>query len=101
MIVAVMLQSASAKLVFSAGFSDDGVLQRSSADGAAVYGFTDTSSRVYVQVSGTDGSGSSVSYSVDAAVYSWTGGASFYPNTPAPPPHGDYVWRAQLRPAQV
>ena len=100
-IVAVMLQSASAKLVFSAGFSDNAVLQRSFTDGAAVYGFTDTSSRVSVQVSGTDGSGSSVSYSVDAAVHAWTGGASIYPSTPAPPPHGDYVWRAQLKPTQV
>lgn len=41
--LATMARYTSADLVFSAGFSDDAVFQRSATDGAFVYGFVDGS----------------------------------------------------------
>lgn len=41
--LAAMARCTSADLVFSAGFSDDAVFQRSATDGAFVYGFVDGS----------------------------------------------------------
>ena len=92
---------ARADLVFSAGFSDDAVLQRTtSSDGAMVYGFTDSlQDKVAVSVSGIDGAGKAVSYKLNAQVTAWTGGTDIHPNTPPPPPHGNFVWRAALQPA--
>ena len=41
LILALSVMSASADLMFSAGFSDDAVFQRSAVDGHRVYGFVD------------------------------------------------------------
>ena len=91
--------SAGADLIFSAGFSDDAVLQRTTGtDGALVYGFTDSNAKVAVSVSGTDSTGKAVSYKLDAQVTPWAGGGDIHPNTPPPPPHGGFVWRAALQP---
>ena len=91
---------ASATLTFSAGFSSDAVLQRSTgSQGARVYGFTDSAEAVTVTVDGEDGEGTPVQYKVPATVFSWTGGTDVHPDTPPPPPHGDYVWAASLKPA--
>lgn len=50
------VQSAQAQLVFSAGFTDDAVFQRSATQGASVYGFTSTSQgTITVEVVGTSG----------------------------------------------
>eukprot|EP01049_Picozoa_sp_SAG25_P015755 SAG25_NODE_3326_length_1128_cov_1.300292_1_plen_317_part_00 len=99
-IVAATLAHAQADLLFSAGFSDDAVLQRTSgSQGAMVYGFTDQQAKVRVSVSGTDGAAKAVSYKLDAHVTAWTGAADIHPNTPPPPPHGSFVWSASLQPS--
>lgn len=100
---------AEAALTFSAGLSDDAVLQRSTAatgatattgataaTGAKVYGFTDPSAAVSVTVSGNDGT--AVSYKVPADVSARTGGGDSHPDTPPPPPHGGFVWVVALKP---
>jgi len=99
LVLSLLCSSAWATLQFSAGFSNDAVLQRSTAAGAAVYGFTDTAAAVTVAVTGTDGKGAAVSYKVQADVHAWTGGKDIHPDTPPPPPHGAFVWRAALKPA--
>lgn len=101
--MAALAGMASADLIFSAGFSDDAVFQRSPTDGAMVYGFVTepASSPVMVAVSGTDGKGQAVSYKVPGTVSAWAGGADIHPSTPPPPPHGKYVWRAQLKPQEA
>ena len=81
-------------------------MQRDASNGAAVYGFVgsspvDGNDAVTVSVDGKDGSGTSVSYSVQATVHAWTGGKDIHPNTPDPPAHGDKVWRAELHPAKA
>jgi hypothetical protein len=91
-------EGADAALVFSAGFSDDMVIQRSTSEGGVVYGFTDSTLAVKVDVSGTESGGKSVSYTADATVAPWAGGADIHPNTPPAPPHGNFVWRAVLQP---
>jgi hypothetical protein len=91
-------------LSWSAGFSDDAVLQRSKDQGAAIYGFAHSDAAIEVAVAGTSGSGSAVSYKVRAVASPWadTTGcnatACFDPKTPVPPPHGTFVWRASLQP---
>lgn len=78
-------------LLFSAGFSDGSVLQRSATTGAAIYGFAPTSALVTVTVSG------SASYTVHAEVSVW-GGPYYHPATGPEPTHGAYVWSAVLHP---
>ena len=85
------LASARGQISFSAGFTDDTVLQRG-AFSVAVYGFSDGA--VTLSVSGVDGAGDSVAYSVDAALLPWEGGQWG-------PEHGSTVWRASLRPNAV
>ena len=94
------LPPASATLSFSAGFSSDAVLQRSTgSEGARVYGFTDSAAPVSVTVGGEDAAGKPVEYRVAASVAPWTGGADVHPDTPPPPPHGNFTWAATLKPA--
>lgn len=53
-----------------------------------------------MSVAGKDGGGSTVGYKVAALLSEWTPvDAGISPNTPRPPPHGDHVWRAELKPA--
>eukprot|EP00937_MAST-01D_sp_MAST-1D-sp2_P001328 g1328.t1 len=77
---------AHAQLAFSAGFTDDAVLQRDRF--VAVYGFADTSTQLSVDVTDSNGT----AYTVDAELTPWTGGAWG-------PDHGAWVWRATLRAA--
>jgi hypothetical protein len=59
------LVTTSGALSFSAGFSSDAVLQRSTgSQGARVYGFTDAAAAVVVTVDGVDGAGKAVKYQV-------------------------------------
>ena len=91
-----------ADLVFSAGFSDDAVLQRSSGpEGASIYGFTDSAAAVTLSVHGTDARGKAVSYMAPAEVKVWQGRGDVHPDTPPPPPHGNWVWRAALHPSEA
>ena len=100
LLVLLIAPACSAELSFSAGFSSDAVLQRSEgSEGARVYGFTDSAAAVTVSVTGSDGAGKAVKYDVPASVTPWTGGADTHPDTPPPPPHGDFVWAAALQPA--
>jgi hypothetical protein len=100
----LLAPAAAQQLSFSAGFSDDAVLQRSVDAGAAVYGFAAGAGAVEVAVDGTSGGGAAVSYSVAAVVTPWTSTsgcnatACIDPKTPLPPPHGKFVWRALLQP---
>lgn len=88
----------SANILFSAGFSDDAVLQRSHNIGATVYGFTSQNKSITVIVDGTDDKFNTIAYRVEAQISKWEGNAT-YPFTPKPPPHGNWVWRAVLKPA--
>ena len=99
LLTAALAPFASADLIFSAGFSDTAVLQRSSDSGALVYGFSASAAPVTVAVSGKNGKGAAVSYTVAAVVQSWTGGTDVHPGTPPPPPHGSFIWRAELQPS--
>ena len=56
---------------FSAGFTDNAVFQRSATVGVAVYGFTATASPLTISVTGVDGAGKAVGYTVQAAVAPW------------------------------
>jgi hypothetical protein len=119
--LSLLPRPALAQLSWSAGFSDDAVLQRSAysegkeqsydeysrrgeSGGAAVYGFCTEGSAVTVAVSGTDGNGATVGYSVRAAISPWkqTSGcnstACIDPRTPLPPAHGAFTFRATLHP---
>jgi hypothetical protein len=96
-----LVHSGTSQLVFSAGFTDEAVLQRSTSVGAAIYGFTNSTNQIYVSVSGTDAAGSMVGYTVAATLSNWTGGDDIHPDTPAPPAHGNTVWRAQLKPSHA
>ena len=57
-----------------------------------------------MNVNGVDGGGAAVSYSVKAAVQRWDDDsgcnktACIDPQTPLPPAHGGYTWRATLKP---
>ena len=85
------LSAARGQVTFSAGFTDDAVLQRGST-APAVYGFSD--GPVNLSVEGQDGDGASVSYRVEASLSPWDGGQWG-------PSHGGTVWRATLRPTSV
>ena len=80
-------------LRFSAGFSDDMVLQRGPAK-AAVYGFG--AGPVTVKVAGTDGSGAAVSYSVSGSAAASSGEAAAAGEAAGEAPGH---WKAFLRPA--
>jgi hypothetical protein len=100
-VLLVLCAGASAQLMFSAGFSDNTVLQRSETRGAAVYGFANSSIPITVSVTGTTTAGAVVSYTLQADAHAWEGGGDIHPNTPAPKPHGDVVWKATLKPASA
>jgi hypothetical protein len=97
----LLLSSVAGDLIFSAGFSDDAILQRSATAGAAIYGFaTASTDPITVRVEGTTKELATVSYTVQAEMYAWTG-AGVYPDTPDAPKHGDTVWKAILKPASA
>jgi sialate O-acetylesterase len=104
LLLCALYGSCAAELTFSAGFTSDAVLQRSATVGAALYGFTSSSSAVSVAVSGVDGAGAAVSYRVQAAVEPWTDTSGctaaecIDSKTPVPPVHGAFTWRAELKP---
>lgn len=104
---ALLLPVASA-LSWSAGFSDDALLQRSEAQGAAVYGFASSATKqVTVAVNGTNGAGAPISYVVTASVSPWSdtsgcnGTACIDPRTPLPSHHGAFTFKAILRPEKA
>ena len=85
-------------LIFSAGFTDNAVLQRGNK-GTAVYGFASSAAALTVTVSGD------ASYTVDALVSAWVDDSGCnrtdcpdHPRTSPMSPHGAFVWRAQLWP---
>ena len=84
-------------LVFSAGFTDNAVLQRGDA-GVAVYGFAAAAGPIKVTVAGD------ANYAVDAVAMPWNDDSGCNatacpdPRTQPMPNHGAYVWRAQLQP---
>ena len=91
-------------LSWNAGFSDNAMFQRSASDGVAVYGFADSSASVSVKVEGTTATGTAVSYDVAAEVVPWadTSGCNsthcIDNKTPLPPLHGNFTFRAVLKP---
>jgi len=95
-----------AQLSFSAGFSDDAVLQRSTVEGARIYGFAATEAMITVTVTlvpGHSRSSLEAAYSVPAVLSPWvptagcTRAGCIDPRTPQPPQHGNFTWVAQLR----
>jgi hypothetical protein len=86
-------------LVFSAGFTDNAVLQRGDA-GVAVYGFAAAAGPIKVTVVGD------ANYAVDTVAVPWTDDSGCNatacpdPRTQPMPRHGAYIWRAQLQPQQ-
>ena len=93
-----LLSSVAAQLSFSAGFSDDAVLQRSATQGAAVYGFVAGSSPLTVTLTAAGRQPQHVTADVTAWVPSACGAVNDT-KTPCPAPeHGNYVWRAVLPP---
>lgn len=101
-LAATLSSSATFPVVFSAGFSTKMVLQRSATAGAAVYGFVDGDAvaSIVVSVSGVDGKGGAVEYSVPATATPQPP-VGWFPDTNAPPAHGAFVWRATLKPADA
>ena len=96
-LAALSVVESHSKLAFSAGFSDNAVLQRSVDEGAKVYGFVDTEGDVTVTVKEVVKG----SYTVKAEVHPFTGGGDIHPNTNPPPPHGNFVWVAVLHPSNA
>jgi hypothetical protein len=96
LVLTLLYRSAASQLVFSAGFSDDAVLQRSANSGAVVYGFATTNDPVTLTLTGGD------PQKVAATVTPWVHSACGAVNdtkTPCPaPPHGPFVWRGVLKP---
>jgi len=96
------------KLSFSAGFSDDSVLQRSAFKGARIYGFATTNTKdITVSFSSDISSVMSTfvaAYSVPAEISAWvdTSGCNatgcIDPGTPISPNHGNFTWMAELQP---
>ena len=97
LVLTLLYRSAASQLVFSAGFSDDAVLQRSANSGAVVYGFATTNDPVTLTLTGGD------PQKVAATVTPWVHSACGAVNdtkTPCPaPPHGPFV--ANLRQASI
>eukprot|EP01050_Picozoa_sp_SAG11_P027767 SAG11_NODE_7161_length_1185_cov_0.957643_1_plen_293_part_10 len=99
-----LLRPAAAQLSWSAGFSDDAVLQRSADTGAVIYGFAPSAATVEVAMEGETGAGTAVSYKVAAVLTPWTSTSGcnatscIDAKTPLPPLHGKFVWRALLQP---
>ena len=89
-------EAADPALSFSAGFATFAVLQRGDV-GAHVYGFSNSTAAVTVAVSvGGGGGGGGGGYTVDAEVRAWVNSSSV--NDTHHDRHGDFVWRATLRP---
>jgi sialate O-acetylesterase len=86
-------------LQFSSGFSNDAVLQRGDL-GSAIYGFAQSAAPVQVTVEGATAGGKSVSYTVDAEVAPWHDTSGCNATTPTKPmqAHGNWTWRATLKP---
>jgi hypothetical protein len=108
--------AAAPTISFSAGFTDDAVLQRSATTGAKIYGFVAANQPVTVTVSAS-GSSDSDSAAASARQYQatvapWVNSSGCMPvqqpngtmagcsdpKTPEPPAHGAFTWVAQLKP---
>jgi hypothetical protein len=100
LLCAMLLSSVACDLIFSAGFSNDAILQRSDTKGAAIYGFANSTGPITVKVDGKTKELATVSYTVQAETYAWKG-AGVYPDTSDPPVHGTTVWKATLKPASA
>lgn len=92
-VVALASPAAPDALIFSAGFSDYSILQRSNTVGAKLYGFAPTNKPISVQVSGTS------SYKVSATVKPFVDPLEYHPDTSREIPHGNFTWEAILHPA--